>query len=97
LEKGKVLPPGGFKLMGDLYYGLGDVREALSHYLREAAVTKDNAELLGALAMSHEQLGELEQALVYWKQVCELNPKDARANKRVRALRQKMRKKGKGS
>jgi tetratricopeptide (TPR) repeat protein len=87
----RALPAGANRLLGDLNRGAGDYQKALDNYNAELARSKDDPDLIAALAATYEQMKDLPQALDHWKRVLSLSPKNRPAREKIRVLQRKIR------
>jgi tetratricopeptide (TPR) repeat protein len=91
VEAGRPLPEGAHKVLGDLYRGAARPKEALPHYLSEAARRPEDPAPVEALAQAYEESGELSEAVTHWKRLLQLDPKHATARSRIRRLERALR------
>jgi tetratricopeptide (TPR) repeat protein len=90
LQKGQSLPAGGYKLLGDLYRGLGDYPQALENYHLEFSQNKEDPDLAEAMALAYEKTEDFVQAVAQWERVLELDPKNREAKKKIRLLKKRV-------
>lgn len=91
LARDKTLPAGGFRVLGDLYYGLKDLDRSLEAYREEIKRSPDDADLLAAAAQVHDDAGRTADALATWNRVLDLNPRNKQALAKVRTLTRRLR------
>lgn len=89
VDKGWTLPAGGDILLGDIYRGLEEYGRALEHYNASLSSHKNDPKLMEALALTHEGLGNIPDAIDHWKRLRDLDPKNRLARRKLRALRRK--------